>query len=1111
MMQCPKCRLENRAGSKFCGGCGHKFDLTCSKCGTNNPAGNEFCNECGNKIAEPLETPYLDYTQPESYTPKFLADKILNNRSAIEGEHKLVTVLFADVANYTSMAEKLDPEEVHQIMDVCFKILMDEIHRYEGTVNQFTGDGVMALFGAPVAHEDHAQRACHAALAIQTALERYSEELETKFGLTFKMRIGLNSGPVVVGTIGDDLRMDYTAIGDTTNLSARMESMARPGTILGTDYTHKLAGDFFCFETLGKVKVKGKKEPVEAYELIKASAVETRIEAATAKGLTKFVGRQGEMEALKNAFKKAHSGSGQVVGIVGDAGVGKSRLLIELRNKLPKNHYTFLEGRCLHYGGSMPYLPILDILRSYFELKAGDRESLIKKKLEEGVFQLDDRLRSILPPVQEILSLKVDDGAYLQLGPEQKKVRTFESIRDLLVRESEDKPIVLAVEDLHWIDRTSEEFLSYLIDRLANTHILLILLHRPEYTHQWGSKSYYGKIGLDQLATIDSTELVQAILGDGDVVSELRELVLSRAGGNPLFVEELTHSLVENGSIQRKAHQYVLTGKESEIEVPDTIQGIIAARMDRVEESLKRIMQVASVIGREFAFRILQSIMGMREELKSHLLNLQGLEFISEKRLFPELEYIFKHVLTQEVAYNSLLQKRRKEIHQKIGRAIEAIYPESLEEYYELLTYHYGRSDNKEKAIEYLELANQKAIKVNAMAEAKAYFDNAMGLLDMLPETEENKQRRVSLIANQPEVFTYHFKNQEYYELSIRYEPLAVKLGKHSLLGSYYGGMGHCQWALGKFDQARHTLKKSVKLCQAAGKFETAGLAYMWLQWSYLYLGDYDQVLSLKKDLLLMMEQRFHLRSYVLSFSVSALANAVLARWEDAEEDGHKALRVAEEFSDNSMISFAAYITAMVYLSKLDLDRAVQYGELALQKAITPLDKAASQAVLALIWIMSGNPHRGNEVLAPIVMRFRSGGFKPIEIAWGLNLCRGYLQAGDYNKATQTLEEYLELAERFRMKHQIGSAYQLLGELTLKTKPNQAAPHFEKSIAVFREIKAENFLAHAYAGYGQLHMRLGNTVKAKEYLTKALEIYERLGTLIAPDKIRAALAALPKG
>ena len=669
-MKCPDCRTDNPSGRKFCGRCGVKLTLLCPKCGCENLPDDYFCGDCGHDFRKPEEAPPIDYSQPRSYTPKYLADKILNTRSAIEGERKFVTVLFADVVNYTSISSKLDPEEVHQIMDGCFKILMDEIHRNKGTINQFTGDGVMALFGAPVALENHTQRACHVALSIQQAIEGYGEKIRGRHGVGFKLRIGLNSGPVIVGSIGDDLRMDYTAVGDTTNVANRMQGMAKPGSVVVSGNTYRLAKDFFEFESLGKVKVKGKEEPQEAYELLGGSEVETRIEAAAAKGLTRFVGRRKEIEALREAFESAKSGSGQVIGIVGEAGVGKSRLLLELRGILPEGDYSFLEGRCVHYGGLMPYLPVLDFLKGYFDIEEDDSEATIKKKLRDRLLELDEKAEVVPPALHEFLSLKVEDEKYVQLGPQQRRERTFEAIRDLLIRESQRRPLILAVEDLHWIDKPSEEFLDYLIGFLPTACILLILLYRQEYNHTWGSKSYYGKIGLDQLSSRKRVELMQAILDGGDVATEIQALVFGKAGGNPLFVEEFTHNLAENGSIHRQDNRFVLAKKLSEIEVPETIQGIIAARMDRVEDNLKRIMQVASVIGREFAYRVLAAISGVNEELKAPLLGLQGLEFIYEKQLFPELEYVFKHALTQEVAYNSLLLRRRGEIHEKIGQAI---------------------------------------------------------------------------------------------------------------------------------------------------------------------------------------------------------------------------------------------------------------------------------------------------------------------------------------------------------------------------------------------------------------------------------------------------------
>ena len=744
-MKCPKCHHENPEDANFCNGCGQKLEIACLECGKHNPPGSRFCNGCGHDLRKPEQAPPIDVSRPKSYTPKHLADKILTSRSSIEGERKLVTVLFADVANSTATFGNLDPEQVHEIMDGCFRILMDEIHKYEGTINQFTGDGVMALFGAPIAHEDHAQRACHAALAIQNACIPYAEKLERDYGIEFKIRIGLNTGPVVVGSIGDDLRMDYTAQGDTANLAARMESSAEPGTVLASRNTYRLSRDFFEFGSKGPIQVKGKDAPQEAYILLRSSEVGTRIAAAAAKGLTRFVGRKRELEVLEDAFEKAASGKGQVVGIVGEAGVGKSRLLFEFRHALPRVGYAYLEGRCLHYGNAMPYLPILDIFRSYLGIKEGDQEQVIKERMSERILGLDEHLQSIIPPIQELLSLQVDDEEYARLKPAEKREKTFEAIRDLLIRGSQERPIVLAIEDLHWIDKTSEEFLDYMIGWLPTTRILLLLLYRPEYTHTWGSKSYYGKIGVDQLSAITSAELVQAILEGGEVIPELNDLILGRAAGNPFFMEELTHSLLENGSILKKEDRYVLSADPSAIQVPDTVQGIIAARMDRLEENLKRIMQVAAVIGREFAFRILQAITEMKEDLKSDLLNLQGLEFIYEKSLFPELEYIFRHALTQEVAYNSLLLKRRKEIHEKIGKTIESLYAQRLDECYEMLAYHYSKSENLEKAYYYLRLSGDKAVGKHSPREAFRFHKEALSMLHRLPDCEKNRKELVDI------------------------------------------------------------------------------------------------------------------------------------------------------------------------------------------------------------------------------------------------------------------------------------------------------------------------------------------------------------------------------
>ncbi len=1110
-MRCPKCQYDNPEGKKFCRKCGAELSLTCPQCGAEILSDDRFCGDCGRDLQKPQESSAIDYNQPESYTPRHLADKILTTRSSMEGERKLVTVLFADVADFTSMSEKLDPEEVHEIMDGCFRILMDEIHKYEGTINQFTGDGVMALFGAPVAHEDHAQRACRAALSVQKTLGEYGDRVRKDYGVAFKMRMGLNSGPVIVGAIGDDLRMDYTAVGDTTNLASRMEGLSPPGGVMVSRNTYRLAKDYFEFHPLGKIKVKGKEEPQEAFELIRTGEVETRIGASVARGLTRFVGRRNSMAGLMEAYEKAKAGSGQVVGVVGEAGVGKSRLLLEFRKGLPQKAFSYLEGRCLQYGGAMAYLPLLDILRSCLDIREGDRERIIKKKIAEKTVGLDSKLSGTVPPFQELLSLKVDDEAYLRLEPQQRRQRTFESIRDLLIRKSQETVLVMAIEDLHWIDRTSEDFLDYLIGWLANAHILLILLYRPEYNHPWGSKSYYNRIGVDQLTIQSSGELVQAVLEGTEVEAELKELILSRAAGNPLFMEEFTHSLLENGSIERRENRYVLNREPSDIQVPDTIQGIIAARIDRLEESLKRIMQVASVIGREFAFRILQTITGMREELKSHLLNLQGLEFIHEKALFPELEYIFKHALTQEVAYNSLLVQRRKEIHGKIGRAMEEIYPERREELCEILAHHYVLSGNREKAVEYLDLANQRATDKDAALEAKAYFDRAMKILEDLPETRTNQARRITLLTNQSNLHQRLSKMSEYYDLLTRYEPVARGLGDQAILGRFYGRLGVCEWWFGRLDQAIERSGKACELLETMEKPQELGLVNLGLQWAHLYRGDFGGVLVLKETILRLLAEHPYPRAEGLAFIGASWACFFKGRWEQAVEEGENGLRVGEKYEMNHIVSFAAFALSNAYTLRGDLSRAIEYAELGIQKATTVAERLWAQSGLQWAHARIGDPAIGVELGKSLAPMYRAAHFVPGETFTLINTAEGILRCGDRNDAAKKCREGLKLAQRSGMKFAIGHGHRLLGETSLEVNPDEAHDHFTKSMTVFEEIGAENELALAYSGYGRLHKKQGDIPQAREYLTRALEILERLGTLIEPDRVRKELDDLRRG
>lgn len=1106
-MQCPECHFENPGDSKFCNQCGNKLEQSCPQCGKANPPGSKFCNACGHDLTTPKVAAPIDYNEPQSYTPKHLADKILTTRSSIEGERKLVTVLFADVAGSTAIFEKLDPEQVHEIMDGCFRILMDEIHRFEGTINQFRGDGVMALFGAPIAHEDHAQQACRASLAIQTALVPYAEKLKKAYGIEFETRVGLNSGSVVVGSIGDDLRMDYTAKGDTANLASRMESNAEPGTILISENTYRLAGDYFDFESKGKVQVKGKEEPVRVYQLIKAGEVETRIAASAAKGLTPFVGRKSELVTIKEAFEKAQSGSGQVVGVVGEAGAGKSRLVLEVRNMLPRGEYNYLEGRCLHYGGSMPYLPMLDVFRSYVGIKEGEQESVIKKKMKERILGLDENLRTVIPPFQELLSLKVDDDEYLRLDPKQKRVKTFEAVRDLLIRGSQERPLVLVIEDLHWIDKTSEELLDYMIGWLPTTPILLILLYRPEYTHQWGSKSSYSKLGVHHLSTDTSAELVRAILEGGQVDPELREFILGRTSGNPLFLEELTRTLLENGSIQRDHQQYVLAGSAADIQVPETIHGIIAARMDRLEESLKAILQVASVIGREFFFRILQAITGMREELKSYLLNLQGLEFIYEKRIFPEMEYIFKHALTQEVAYNSLLVKRRKQIHEQIGEAIEELFPERLEEFCEMLAYHYSKSDNKKKACQYLKSSGAKAMRSNSAREALAFFKQGLKILGQLPGTEENKKRQVEVILLMAPIMRLFGYPEGSLEILQQGERLSKDVGDRRSTAILYSSIGLCYSSTGRHVEGTEYQENSFSQAERMQEIELVAPIGYDLLILYVMKAQWGDLAGIASKVATMLEQAHReydffgrtAHSYSMMQGTCAAAMGALGKFKEAKPLLEKGLSFAHEIGHPYSIGVAEFAAGNYYRFKGDGENAVKH----FLDAIKYFEESQTMIWIDQCWTGAGYGHYLLGELETALEHMEKG----LEIKkafpipfWLSNhhccLSMVHFDLGDVEKAQSHAEKAVTISHQNHERSWEGFSRIVMGRImgrVEESKLDDAEKCILDGAKILEDLKAKAFYSLSYLYLGELYSQAGRKQGGLENLRKAERMFLEMG------------------
>ncbi len=848
----------------------------------------------------------------------------------------------------------------------------------------------------------------------------------------------------------------------------------------------------------------------KAYRVIAPSSRRTRFDVSAERGLTPFVGRERELELLLDGFERSKAGRGQAFSIWSEAGMGKSRLLYEFRKAVANENVTFMEGKCLSYSRGVAYHPIIDLFKSSFDVQEGDGDSDITEKVKEGLKILGADEASCLPYLLELLSVKESGIDEIAMSPQSKKDRMVETMIRITLKGSELRPLIMAVEDLHWVDNSSEDVLRYLLERISGAKILLIFTHRPEYEHPFGGKSYYSQLTLNRFSNRGSLSMVRHLLDRAEIGRDLEEFILEKTEGVPFFIEEFVKALRNLKIIKRLENKYRIAKDIKGVTIPATIQDILMARIDSLSEEIKGLLQIGSVIGREFSYDLIKSVTGLSDaELHSHLSASREAELIYERGIYPQSTYIFKHALTQEVTYNSLLDKMKKAFHEKIGKAIEGLYPKRIQEYYELLAYHYANSANTNKAVEYLCRANRKAIKLHAFEEALAYFDDAMKLLGSLPETDENRKRQISLLLSQWFVFQLLLKLPEYYDFLTRYEPMALELENPGLLGAFYVRIGHCEWSFGYTQKAIQTATKGAELCEAGGNVRGAADAYVTVQWGHVWKGDYDKAIALKEDILRKMEQQFILRWYVWAFCGASLAYGFLGLWDLAVKEGKAALQAADEYSDNSLISFAAYIISNAFANKWDLDRATRYAEIAFEKAPTPADEAWAMFFLAWASCRAGEPQKGIETLAALLPTQRAVRFRPTEMYCVMYLGEGYWLAGEHDKARQTLKDALELAESCEYRFHVGWAQRLLGEIALKTDPPSAVPHFEKSIALLREIRAENELALTYSGYGRFHKQQGNIEQARKYLTKSLEIFERLGTLVVPDKVRETLEELP--
>jgi class 3 adenylate cyclase/tetratricopeptide (TPR) repeat protein len=1161
-MRCPSCGFDNPEGMNFCGRCGTKLTPRCPQCGFENPPGFAFCGQCGTSLTgrapPPPPQPLAPRPRvPQSYTPRHLAAKILTARSALEGERRQVTVLFADLAGFTTLAEQLDPEEVHQIIDHCFELITAEVHRFEGTINQYTGDGVMSLFGAPIAHEDGPRRAVHAALGIQRALREYGQELQAERGFTLQMRIGINTGPVVVGKIGDDLRMDYTAVGDTTNLAARLQQNARPGSVVISEATHKLVAGFFEILDLGEILVKGR-APARAFEVLRPRGRQARLDVARERGLTPLVGRERELAALLDRFREVKTGRGQVVFIAGEAGIGKSRLVLECRRALAEagEAVTWLEGRCISFGQSIPFLPLIDQLRENFRIEEFDGEPEIIAKVEHGMRRMGE-LEAHIPTIRYLLAVDPGDPEVAAMDPSARRKKLFDAALALPVRGAHLRPLVLVFEDLHWVDTSTEEYLGVLMDTVAGVPLMLLLTYRVGYTPPFGSRSFHTTLTLRNLSEVESLAMAGRVLRSEQFPEELRTTLMTKAEGVPLFIEEVTKTLLDLGVLRQENGGYRMVKGLAEVNVPDTIQAIIMARLDRLGENGKRTVQLASVIGRQFLVRLLERISGLTGELEGLLRELKALEIVYEQGLLPEPAYVFKHAVIQDVAYQSLLVQRRKELHQAIGYAIEELYPDRLAEHYEELAHHFAQGEAWQKAMLYSALAGDRAVHAFANAEAQKHYARALDAADKLAPAHDPgtlailhaKQGAVLMVLAEYEAAVAQYERA--LELVQRVGDQHGEMDILVALSNVYNFYHRPEQAIEHIDRAlsmaRELNDRAFQAVCLTNRFFIRSVAYGQLA---EMTPDAEEALCLSKEIgdpkLLaqtlcysgaVLEWRgdferslaYHYEAAELSqrahagfyFGQAAFfighANTAKGEYEEALRWYRRLSDYASAAGDKVFTARAPNIIGGVHLELFDLDEAIRLclegDEVAQRVYPWPEPRGHSLLKVGLGYLERGEHGRAEEFFHRAWALLE----EDIWVRWRWHIpllhARGELALaeGRFDEAWSFAMQSLELATQTDSPKHVARAQRLQGEiLAASSRLDDAARTLNASIGLAERLQTPREVWLGKAALGKVFARLGREQEAEAHYIQATHTIEAIADkLTTPSLRRSFLTAEP--
>jgi len=1125
--RCPHCGHENRPQAKFCEECAAPLARRCANCGSELTARAKFCPECAHPTGVAATTSTPRFASPDSYTPKHLAERILTSKAALEGERKQVTVLFADLKGSMELLADRDPEEARKLLDPVLERMMEAVHRYEGTVNQVMGDGIMALFGAPLAHEDHAVRACYAALRMQESVKRYAEGVRRVEGVPIRIRVGLNSGEVVVRAVGSDLHMDYTAVGQTTHLAARMEQLAEPGTALLTPATLALCEDFVQVKSLGLMRVKGLAEPMETYELTGANPVRSRFHAQAARGLTKFVGRTNEMVQLGDALDLARRGRGQVVAVVGEPGVGKSRLFWEFTHSHRTTDCLVLEAASVSYGKATTYFPVIELLRSYFQIEPRDDVRRIREKVTGKLLSLDRALEAALPALLAILDVPVEDEQWTRLEPSQRRQLTLDAVKHLLLRESRVQPVVVVFEDLHWIDGETQNVLEKLIESLPTARMLVLVNYRPEYQHLWGSKTYYRQLRLDALPMASAEELLEALLGRDPSLAALNRLLIERTEGNPFFLEESVRTLIETKVLAGEWGAYRLTRAPESLQIPPTAQAIIAARIDRLLPEDKRLLQASAVVGKDVPFALLQAIADdPAGSLHEGLARLQAAEFLYETQLFPEVEYTFKHALTHEVTYGSLLRDRRCALHARSIEVIETLHSERLVDYVEQLARHAVEGEIWDKAVGYLAEAGTKAKRRSAFHEAQIAFEQGLAALRHLPETRETRAHAIDLLISLRNARMMCGDLATGYDCLREAHALAKQLGdeRRSVFVSLV--LAEHYWlTVGDQDRAVELGEEAHAIADRLGDAILRSAAAGNTGVAHFFRGDYRRARDLLMEAVSFLKGRTEVwRVGVAEFRCETIALlfgrflirtlAELGEFPEALARAEEALRIAESTDQPWVLVQACLSIGYVGLRTGNLDRAIAILERGLsvcreRNLANVLLVAADH--LGLAYALAGRVSEALPLLRESVAQGAAQGMMSNQTRATAWLSEGYLCAGLLDEAIQEAEQALHLQRQHKERGHEAWTLRLLGEISSHREPAMnagAEEYYGQALVLAEELGMRPLIAHCHLGLGTLYRRTGKHEQAREHLTIATTMYREMDMRFWLEQAEAELNVL---